>query len=70
MLDGLLLREVELLATFSGEVLGRDLLRPRDVDGEFTAPIPGQIHWTALTPVEVAVLNAGFLRRAARWAES
>jgi CRP/FNR family transcriptional regulator, cyclic AMP receptor protein len=68
VLDGLLLREVQLLGTFSAEVLGEgDLLRPWDVDGEFATPIPASVHWTVLTPVEVAVLSAGFMRRASRW---
>jgi CRP/FNR family cyclic AMP-dependent transcriptional regulator len=68
VLDGLLLREVELLGTFSAEVLGEgDLLRPWDVDGEFATPIPATVHWTVLAPVEVAILSAGFMRRASRW---
>jgi CRP/FNR family cyclic AMP-dependent transcriptional regulator len=54
IVDGLLLREVLLLGSSSAEVLGEgDLLRPWDVDGEYT----------------LAVLNASFLRRAGRWPE-
>jgi CRP/FNR family cyclic AMP-dependent transcriptional regulator len=68
VLDGVLLREVELLGTFSAEVLGEgDLLRPWDIDGEFTGPIQATVHWTVLTRVEVAILGPSFLRRAARW---
>lgn len=68
VLDGLLLREVRLLGAFSAEVLGQgDLLRPWDVDGEFTLPVPAEVHWTVLARAEAAILNAGFLRRAARW---
>jgi CRP/FNR family cyclic AMP-dependent transcriptional regulator len=70
VIDGVLLREVELLGTFSAEVLGEgDLLRPWDVDGEFTAPFPTAAHWTVLSPMEVAILTPAFLRRAARWPE-
>jgi CRP/FNR family transcriptional regulator, cyclic AMP receptor protein len=68
LLDGLLVREVRLLGTFSAEILGEgDLLRPWDVDGEFELAVPAEVHWTVLAPVEVAVLTAEFLRRATRW---
>jgi CRP/FNR family transcriptional regulator, cyclic AMP receptor protein len=32
-------------------------------------PIPAEVHWTALTSCEVAVLNTQFVRRAAGWPE-
>jgi CRP/FNR family cyclic AMP-dependent transcriptional regulator len=67
---GLLFREVRLLGTSSAEVLGEgDLLRPWDVDGEYTLPVPAKVYWTVLDSCEVAVLNAEFLRRAGRWPE-
>jgi CRP/FNR family transcriptional regulator, cyclic AMP receptor protein len=70
VIRGLLLREVRLLGTPSAELLGDgDLLRPWDVDGEYTLPVPAGVFWTVLAPIEVAVLNGGFLRRAARWPE-
>jgi CRP-like cAMP-binding protein len=68
VLDGLLLREVSLLGTFSAEVLGEgDLLRPWDVDGGYTLPVRARARWTVLVPCEVAVLGPEFLRRAAAW---
>ena len=68
VVGGLLLREVRLLGASSAEVLGGgDLLRPWDVDGEYLMPVPVAVHWTVLERCEVAVLNAGFLRRAGRW---
>jgi CRP/FNR family transcriptional regulator, cyclic AMP receptor protein len=70
VVDGLLLREVQLLGSAAAEVLGEgDLLRPWDVDGELVMPIPAEVYWTALTSCEVAVLNAQFVRRAAGWPE-
>lgn len=70
IVEGLLLREVLLLGSSSAEVLGEgDLLRPWDVDGEYGLPVPAEVTWTVLTPCEVAVLNAPFLRRVARWPE-
>ena len=70
IVEGLLMREVLLLGSSSAEVLGEgDLLRPWDVDGEYALPVPAEVAWTVLTPCEVAVLNAPFLRRVARWPE-
>ena len=66
VIEGLLMREVELLGRFSAELLGQgDLLRPWDIDGEFTPPVPTEVRWTVLTPVTLAVLTERFLRRAA-----
>jgi CRP/FNR family transcriptional regulator, cyclic AMP receptor protein len=68
IVSGLLLREVELLGSPSAELLGEgDLLRPWDVDGEHLLPAPAEVRWTVLTPCTVAMLNAQFLARAARW---
>jgi CRP/FNR family cyclic AMP-dependent transcriptional regulator len=68
VLDGLLLREVELLGTFSAEILGQgDLLRPWDVDGGYRLPVRAEANWTLLESVEVAVLGPEFLRRTAAW---
>jgi CRP/FNR family transcriptional regulator, cyclic AMP receptor protein len=66
--EGLLFRDVQLLSTHSAEVLGPgDLLRPWDVDGEHPLPVSTEVSWTALAPLELAVLNPDFLRRAARF---
>jgi CRP/FNR family transcriptional regulator, cyclic AMP receptor protein len=70
IINGLLLREVQLLGTPSAEVLGQgDLLRPWDIDGDPGLPFGAEIRWTVLSPVTVAALDAAFLRRAARWPE-
>jgi CRP/FNR family transcriptional regulator, cyclic AMP receptor protein len=70
VLEGLLLREVLLLGSSSAEVLGEgDLLRPWDVDGEYTLPVAAEVSWSVLVPCTVAILNAAFLRQAARWPE-
>jgi CRP/FNR family transcriptional regulator, cyclic AMP receptor protein len=68
VLDGLLMREVRILSTSSAELLGTgDLLRPSDVDGQFTLPVPGQVEWTVLAPLELALLDATFLDTACRY---
>ena len=67
LVDGLLLREVRILATRSAELLGAgDVLRPSDVDGEFTLPVPTEVSWTVLAPLTVAVLDDDFLAAACR----
>jgi CRP/FNR family transcriptional regulator, cyclic AMP receptor protein len=66
--EGLLLRDVQLLSTHSAEVLGPgDLLRPWDVDGEHPLPVSTDVAWTVLAPLGLAILNADFLGRAARF---
>ena len=68
VVEGLLLREVRVLGTYSAELLARgDILRPWDTDGEVELPVPAEISWTALEPVSVAVLDEGFIRRAGTW---
>jgi CRP/FNR family transcriptional regulator, cyclic AMP receptor protein len=68
VVGGLLLREVRVLGASSAEVLGEgDLLRPWDVDGEYSMAIPIEVHWTVLERCQVAILNAGFVRRAGQW---
>jgi CRP/FNR family transcriptional regulator, cyclic AMP receptor protein len=70
MLDGLLLRDVRLTRGGSAELLGvGDLLRPWDVDGTEFLPVDTRVGWTALSEVRIAVLDAEFVRRAARWPE-
>jgi CRP/FNR family transcriptional regulator, cyclic AMP receptor protein len=68
VLDGLLLREVRVLRTTAGELLGAgDVLRPADVDGELTLPAPAEIHWTVLAPLTVAALDGVFMAAACRY---
>jgi CRP/FNR family transcriptional regulator, cyclic AMP receptor protein len=70
IVQGALLREVGLLGTSSAEVLGEgDVVRPWDVDGAYTLPVPTDLHWSVLVPCEVAILGPPFLRRAGRWPE-
>jgi CRP/FNR family cyclic AMP-dependent transcriptional regulator len=67
LVEGLLLREVQILSTRSAELLGAgDLLRPSDVDGEFTLPVATEVAWTVLEPLSVAVLDQDFLAAACR----
>ena len=68
VIEGLLLREIRLLGAYSAELLGHgDLLRPWDIDGEFSLPVPAEIRWTALQPAAVAVLDIDFVRHAVQW---
>ncbi len=68
VVEGLLLREVRVLGTYSAELLAQgDILRPWDADGELHLPVPAEISWSALEPVSVAVLDAKFVRRAGSW---
>jgi CRP/FNR family transcriptional regulator, cyclic AMP receptor protein len=68
VLEGRLLREVQLPRGGSAELLGvGDLLRPWDVDGGEFLPIETTVEWTVLSEVTVAVLDGEFVRRAARW---
>jgi CRP/FNR family transcriptional regulator, cyclic AMP receptor protein len=48
IVEGVLMREVRLLGTYSAEVLGEgDLLRPWDVDGEYALPVGGSALWAS-----------------------
>jgi CRP/FNR family cyclic AMP-dependent transcriptional regulator len=68
VVEGLLLREVRMLGTSSAELLGPgDLVRPAEIEGEFTLPAPAEVKWTALEPVRVAVLDEVFLAAACRY---
>ncbi len=68
VIDGLFLREIRLLETYAAELLGHgDLLRPWDIDGELSLPVPAEIRWTVLQPATVAVLDVDFVRHAAQW---
>jgi hypothetical protein len=67
VLDGLLVREVEIGPLRCCELLGPgDLLRPWDEDdGTGTLECTGA--WRVLEPTRLALLDAGFARRACRW---
>jgi CRP/FNR family cyclic AMP-dependent transcriptional regulator len=67
VLDGLLLRDLDLGRRSSTEVLGAgDLLRPWDVDGPMTE-LPLVARWTALESLTVAILDQRFLLAALRF---
>ena len=67
VLDGLLVRQTEVNGLRCSELLGPgDLLRPWDETGT-DATFESSAHWRALQPTRIALLDAGFARRAARW---
>ncbi len=67
MLDGLLLRRVQVGKRPACEIFGRgDLLRPFDTDGEYD-PLPISVSWLVLRPCRMAVLDTAFVLRTARW---
>jgi CRP/FNR family transcriptional regulator, cyclic AMP receptor protein len=67
VVDGLLLREVEVGRSIAAELLGPpDIVRPWDGDGAGGLG-PVSVRWTMLGEVTVAVLDDAFVRRAATW---
>jgi CRP-like cAMP-binding protein len=67
VIDGLLLRDLDLGRRASTEVLGAgDLLRPWDADGQFD-DLPLTARWTVLQPTRLAVLDERFLLAAVRY---
>jgi hypothetical protein len=67
VLDGLLVREVDVEGRNAAEVLGpADLLRPWDHD-RADALLPATVRWRALAPVRLAVLDARWAVRMAAW---
>lgn len=67
VLDGFLIREVQLAGGFSGELTGPgDVLRPWD-DATVDGPLPAKPTWSALTPVRVALLDRSFVEAGAQW---
>lgn len=69
VLDGMLLRRVRIGRRPACELSGPgDLIRPWDADGVY-APLPITVDWRVLAPTRLAVLDAGFTRRIARWPE-
>jgi CRP-like cAMP-binding protein len=68
VLEGLVLREVSVLGTRSAELLGPgDLVRPADVEAGMSLPVPAELSWTALAPLQVAALDEVFLAAACRY---
>jgi CRP-like cAMP-binding protein len=67
VLDGLVLRQIDLDGLPCCEVLGPgDVLRPWD-DEDGAATLQTRASWRILQPARLALLDAGFARRAARW---
>ena len=67
VLDGLLVRQVQLEGLRCCELLGPgDLLRPWDED-ESAGTLDCLATWRVLEPTRVALLDANFARRAHRW---
>ena len=67
VLDGLLLRSIQIGDRCSTELLGEgDLLRPWQRDAE-DGPVPVASHWTVLAPTRVAVLDSRFAAATAPW---
>jgi CRP-like cAMP-binding protein len=67
VLDGLLIRRVEVSRRSACELFGpTDLIRPWDTDGEYD-PLPISVNWLVLKPTRLAVLDTAFVLRVARW---
>ena len=67
VLDGLLVRQVEVDGLRCSELLGPgDILRPWDED-EGDGTIECHSAWKVLEPTRLALLDANFARRACRW---
>lgn len=66
-LDGLMLRRVNVGKRSACELFGPgDIFRPWDADGEYD-PLPISVDWLVLRPTRVAILDAAFALRVARW---
>jgi CRP/FNR family cyclic AMP-dependent transcriptional regulator len=67
ILDGLVLRDLDLGRRASTEVLGAgDLLRPWDADSDISE-LPFESRWTVLQDTRLAVLDQRFLHTAVRY---
>ncbi len=67
VLDGLVVRQLTVGGLRCCELLGPgDLLRPWDED-DGAATLEAEAVWRVLEPTRMALLDAGFARRASRW---
>lgn len=67
VLDGLLIRRVTVGKRIACELFGPgDVVRPWDADGEYE-PLPISVDWLVLEPARLAILDASFAVRTARW---
>lgn len=68
VLEGLLLREIEVAGRAAAELIGQgDLIHPGDVRASELSPLHGRLRWTVLDETELAVLNGTFTAGAAPW---
>jgi CRP-like cAMP-binding protein len=68
VVDGLLLREIEVAGTVAAELIGTgDLIHPGDVQGSDLSPLNGRLRWKVLEETQAAVLDGAFSMRAAEW---
>lgn len=69
VLSGTLCRRVVQQECYGAELLGPgDLLRPWDQVRQWTS-IPTEASWTVFQPIQLAILDGEFARRASRWPE-
>ena len=69
VLEGLLIRDIELVTRRAGELVGRgDVLRPSEHDGE-NAPLPFSVQWTVVEAARLAVLDRDASHALSRWPE-
>ncbi|HEY7630722.1 MAG TPA: helix-turn-helix domain-containing protein [Thermoleophilaceae bacterium] len=70
VVEGLLLREIEVAGTVAAELIGAgDLIHPGDVRASDLSPLHGKLRWTVLEPSRVGVLDGTFTMRASQWPE-
>jgi CRP/FNR family cyclic AMP-dependent transcriptional regulator len=68
VLEGLLLREIEVAGTVAAELVGSgDVIHPGDLRDSDLSPLRGHLEWSVLAPARIAILDAGFVSRAAPW---
>jgi CRP-like cAMP-binding protein len=68
VLEGLIIRETEVAGQGAAELLGAgDVLVPGNRPVADLMPGGESVDWRLLTPIRLAVLDAAFLQKAARW---
>jgi len=68
VVEGLLLREIEVAGTVAAELIGTgDLIHPGDVRADDLSPLNGRLRWQVLERTQVGVLDGAFSLRAAEW---
>lgn len=68
VLEGLLLREIEIAGTVAAELIGAgDLIHPGHVQARDLSPLNAGLTWTVLERTELALLDGRFTARAGSW---